>query len=87
MERWEEEIGMIDHYYNHAHIAGIHVEHGHLKIGDRIHIRGHTTDFEEEVISMQVNHQDVREVGYGAHVGVPVHERVREHDRVYIIHQ
>lgn len=86
-ERWEEEIGMIDHFYNHAHIAGIHVEHGRLKIGDRIHIRGHTTDFEETIGSMQVNHVDVREVGQGAHVGIPVHDKVRIHDRVFIIHQ
>lgn len=87
MERWEEEIGMIDHYYNHIHIAGIHLLHGRLKIGDRVHVKGHTTDFEEAVVSMQVNHHDVREVGHGAHVGVPVHEKVRPHDRVYIIHQ
>jgi len=85
-QRHEEEIGTIDHYYNHAHIAGIHVENGRLKVGDRIHVRGYTTDFEEEITSMQVNHTDVREVGEGAHVGVPVHERVRVHDRVYIIH-
>jgi hypothetical protein len=36
---------------------------------------------------MQVNHVDVREAGHGAHVGVPVHERVRVHDKVFIIQQ
>jgi translation initiation factor IF-2 len=87
MERWEEEIGMIDHYYGKIHVAGIHVEHGRLKVGDLIHVKGHTSDFEEQVQSLQVNHADVREVGHGAHVGVPVHEKARIHDRVFIIHQ
>jgi Translation initiation factor 2 (IF-2; GTPase) len=87
MQRWEEEVGMIDHYYNRHHIAGIYVENGRLKVGDRIHIKGHTTDTEETVQSMQVEHIDVREVGRGAHVGVPVHDKVRMHDRVFIIHQ
>lgn len=87
MERWEEEIGMIDHYYNNHHIAGIFVQNGRLKVGDRIHIKGHSTDLEETIQSMQVEHIDVREVGRGAHVGVPVHEKVRTHDHVYVIHQ
>ena len=86
-EQYEEEIGMIDHYYNHAHIAGIWVKNGRLKIGDKIHIRGHTTDLEEMILSMEVNHRTVKEVGVGAHVGIPVHEKVRPHDRLYVIHQ
>jgi putative protease len=86
-EIYEEEIGVIDHYYNHAHIAGLWIKSGHLRLGDRLHFKGHTTDFEETVSSMQVNHHDVKEVGVGAHVGIPVHDKVREHDRVYIIHQ
>ncbi|HCU23669.1 MAG TPA: translation elongation factor-like protein [Deltaproteobacteria bacterium] len=61
------------------------MQKGKLKVGDRVHIKGHTTDFEETVTSMQVEHLDVREAAGGAHVGIPVHEKVREHDRVYII--
>ena len=87
MESWEEEIGQIDHYYSHAHVAGIYVMSGKLKLGDRIHIRGHTTDMEEMVISMQIDHHDVNQAARGEHVGVPVHGKVRNHDRVYIIHQ
>lgn len=87
MERWEEEIGMVDHYYNKHNVAGIFVQNGRLKVGDRIHIKGHTTDTEETVQTMQVEHIDVREVGRGAHVGVPVHNKVRLHDHVYVIHQ
>lgn len=86
MERFEEEVGVIDHYYNHAHIAGIWVKNGQLKVGDRIHIKGHTTDMEETVASLQIDHRDVRDAGPGSHVGLPVHEKVRPHDRVYVIH-
>ena len=84
---WEEEIGTVSHYYNGIHIAAIAIEHGRLKVGDRLHFKGHTTDFEETIQEMQVNHSDVREAGMGAHVGVPVHDKVRAHDHVYIIHQ
>jgi len=85
--KWEEEIGTVGHYFNHAHVAAIHVDHGRLKIGDLLHIRGNTTNIEETIQSMQVNHTEVREVGHGAYVGIPVHEKVRQHDHVYIIHQ
>lgn len=87
MDRWEEEIGQIDHYYGHAHIAGIWLKNGKLKLGDRLHIKGHTTDMEATVTSMQIEHQDVREAMPGAHVGIPVGDKVRQHDRVFIIHQ
>ncbi|MCP5468429.1 MAG: translation elongation factor-like protein [Deltaproteobacteria bacterium] len=86
MQYREEEIGEIDHYYGQPKVAGIYVKHGHLKVGDRIHIKGHTTDMETEVTSMQVNHVDVNEAGIGAHVGVPVEDKVRMHDKVYIMH-
>ncbi len=82
----EEPIGEVDHYYNHLGIAGIHMESGRLKLGDQIHIKGHTTDLKATVMSMQVDHMDVREVGKGAHVGVPIQDKVRVHDRVYLIH-
>jgi translation initiation factor IF-2 len=87
MDRMEEEIGQVDHYYGHAHIAGIWLKKGKLKLGDRIHILGHTTDLETTVSSMQIEHQDVREALPGAHVGIPVTDKVREHDRVFIIQQ
>lgn len=87
MERREEEVGKIDHYYAHPHIAGIFLEKGKLRIGDKLHIKGHTTDFEEIVQSMQIDHRDVNEAKRGAHVGIPVHEKVRLHDRVFIVQQ
>jgi putative protease len=87
MERWEEEIGEVDHYYSHLHVAGIWVKSGKLKMGDQVHIRGFTTDMQETVTSMQLNHEDIMEAGRGEHIGIPVHGKVRNHDRVFIIHQ
>ena len=87
MESCEEEIGRVDHFYSHAHIAGIWLRSGKLRLGDLVHIKGHTTDFEETVQSLQIEHHDVREADRGAHVGIPVHEKVRAHDRVFIVHQ
>lgn len=85
-EHWEEEIGTVTHYYNGLHVAAIHVDHGRLHVGDHLHIRGNTTDMETTVANMQVNHQEVTEVGKGAFVGIPVGMKVREHDHVYLVH-
>ncbi|MBL7685703.1 MAG: hypothetical protein JNK65_06690 [Deltaproteobacteria bacterium] len=82
----EEEIGEIDHYYNHAHIAGAWIQKGSLHVGDQIHIKGHTTNFQERVLSLQMDHHNVQDAMPGMHVGFPVHEKVRPHDRIFVIH-
>ncbi len=79
----EEEIGVISHYYGNIQVAGIHVERGTLKVGDRIHVVGHTSDFEQTVDSMQVEHDTVEEAGPGDDVGVKVVDHAREHDKVF----
>ena len=53
------------------------------KVIGRIHILGHTTDFEQEVTSMQAMHQDISEANSGDEVGVRVQFRARTGDRVY----
>ena len=52
-------------------------------MGDTIHIKGHTTDFEQVVDSMEIEHQPVKLAEAGAAVGVKVRDVVREHDNVY----
>jgi selenocysteine-specific translation elongation factor len=52
-------------------------------VGDRIHIKGHTTDMELTVGSMQINNVDVSEAKAGDAVGIKVTERVRRGDAVY----
>jgi putative protease len=54
-----------------------------LRVGDVIHIRGHTTDFSQRVESLEVNHAPVTEVGPNDDFGLKVIEHAREHDIVY----
>lgn len=77
----EIEIGRVTHYYNHLNVAVLKLNES-LKLGDRIHILGHTTDLIEKVTSMEVNHHAVATVEPGADVAIKVIEPVHEHDLV-----
>jgi hypothetical protein len=76
-------IGVVTHYFNHLSVAIMRLESGTLRVGDMIHIRGHTTDFNQKVESLQVDHAPVTEVGPKDDFGLKVIEPVREHDVVY----
>jgi selenocysteine-specific translation elongation factor len=78
----EEEIGRVSDFFARPVVAGIELA-GTLKVGDKIHIKGHTTDMELIVDSMQINNVDVQEARAGDSVGVKVSERVRRGDSVY----
>ncbi|TES88293.1 MAG: translation elongation factor-like protein [Dehalococcoidia bacterium] len=78
----EEEIGKVSDFFAHPVVAGIDLT-GTLKVGDRVHIKGHTTDIEMTVNSMQINNVNVTEAKAGDAVGVKVTERVRHGDSVY----
>ena len=78
----EEAIGMVSDFFSHPVVAGIELT-GTLKVGDKIHIKGHTTDLELVVDSMQINNVDVKEAKAGDSIGVKVSERVRKRDTVY----
>ncbi len=82
MER--KEIGRVSHYFGKPHVAAI-VLTDSLKVGDRISIQGHTTDFEVVVESIQIEHDSLEEARAGDNVGIRVPEKVREHDVVYKI--
>ena len=78
-----ERIGVVTHYYSHLSVATLRLDSGTLRVGDVIHIRGHTTDFSQRVESLEVNHAPVTEVGPNDDFGLKVVEHVREHDVVY----
>jgi len=78
----EEEIGKVSDFFAHPVVAGIELT-APLKVGDKIHIKGHTTDMELTVDSMQINNVDVQEAKAGDSVGIKVAERVRGGDTVY----
>jgi len=79
----EEKIGIVEHFFTNVGVAAIKITAGELKIGDTIHIVGATTDFEQKIISMQIDRNPVESVKAGDDVGIKVKERVREHDIVY----
>ena len=76
-------IGVVTHYFGHVSVAIVRLETGTLRVGDMIHIRGHTTDFKQKVESLQVDHAPATEVGPKDDFGLKVVEHAREHDVVY----
>jgi translation elongation factor EF-1alpha len=81
----EQLIGQVTHYFSKAGVMAILLS-DQLTIGDRIHVRGHTTDFVADVSSIQIEHESVSQAGPGASVGVQVAEKVRPGDMVYRSH-
>jgi translation elongation factor EF-1alpha len=79
----EEALGTITHYYSHLNVAVAQVNKGMLKIGDTIHIKGHTTDLTQTVDSMEFEHLHIEQATAGQSVGIKVKDHVREHDIVY----
>jgi selenocysteine-specific translation elongation factor len=80
----EEEIGKVSDFFARPVVAAIELTAG-LKVGDKIRIKGHTTDLELNVDSMQISNLPVQEAKAGDSVGVKVSERVRKGDAVYKI--
>ena len=78
----EVEIGHVSDFFARPVVAGITLT-GTLKVGDKLHIKGHTTDIELIVESMQVNNINVTEGKTGDAIGIKVPDRVRAGDHVY----
>ena len=78
----EVEIGVVSDYFARVGVAGIDLK-GPLKVGDVIHIKGHTTDLTLTVESMQIHNQNVQNATTGQAVGIEVPDRVRHSDHVY----
>jgi len=78
----EERIGTVTHYYTHLGVAAVELT-GTLRVGDTIHIKGHTSDFTQKVESLQKEHENVEEAGIGENVGIKLIEHGREHDAVF----
>ena len=77
-----EEVGRIAGFFAHPSVAIVELT-ASLKLGETIYVKGHTTDFQQAVESMQVDRQPVREAQAGASVGIQVKDRCRKHDTVY----
>ena len=81
----EEKVGKIVKFFAKPSVAALEITDGTLSVGDRIRIRGHTTDFEDTITSMQEENNPVEKAVPGQMIGIKVKERVREHDIVYIV--
>jgi len=75
-------VGRVEHYFTKIGVAVVNLS-GELKVGDRISIEGPTTNFQQVVESMQIEHQNVSSAGPGQSVGLKVVQRAREKDLVY----
>jgi len=83
----EIKIGEVEHYFGKLSVAAIKLTDGDLKVGDVIHIKGHTTELTQRVDSIQIEHNKVDEAKVGADIGIKVNEHVREKDTVYKVIQ
>ena len=79
----EKQIGSVTHWFGKINVVVIEIHKGTLSIGDKIHIKGQTSDFIQTIESMQLDGEDVKKAKKGMSVGVKVSERVRRTDSVY----
>jgi len=80
----EQQIGHVSDFFARPSVAAIELTE-ELKVGDKIHFKGHTTDLEVVVESMQINNVNVQHANAGDSIGVKVPDRVRKKDAVYKI--
>ena len=78
----EEEVGKVSTFFARPVVAGIDLT-ASLKVGDRVHVKGHTTDLELTVESMQIDNVNVEQGNAGDSIGIKVPDRVRPGDNVY----
>ncbi|HET7874062.1 MAG TPA: hypothetical protein VFN71_00950 [Methylomirabilota bacterium] len=79
----EEKVGVVTGYYSKINVAAVKLTDGALRVGDRIRIHGHTTDFTQPVDSLQIEHQAVDHAEQGSELALKVRERVRLHDQIF----
>jgi putative protease len=82
MQMQEKEIGKITHYYSHLSVGIIELTDV-LKVGESIHIKGHSSDFTQGVDSIQIEHADAPEAKTGDVIGIKVIQKVHPHDKVF----
>jgi hypothetical protein len=78
----EERIGQVTHFYNRIRVAVLDLS-AEVNVGDVLHFMGRTTDFTQDVESMEIEHQKVQTVGPGQEAALKVIDRVRKGDVVF----
>src|SRR2546423_14901182 len=77
----EQLVGTVVHYFKGPSVAVVRLTEGALAVGDRIRFHGHTTDFTEQIVSMEVNHQKVAAASVGDEGAIQGSDRTRQHDQ------
>jgi translation elongation factor EF-1alpha len=80
----EKQIGTVSSYFSKVDVAAIKLS-GNLEVGNKVRIKGHTTDFETEIKEIQIERDSVEKAKKGDHVGIKVPEKVRPNDKVFLI--
>jgi len=77
-------VGKITHYFDHLSVAVLELTEG-IRVGDTLHILGHSTDFKQKIGSLQIEHKDVESAKPGQDVAMKVDQRVHPNDSVFIL--
>ena len=81
----EVKIGEVVKFFAKPSVAAVKITSGELSVGDKIKFTGHTTDFEDEIESMEINNQKVEKATVGDFIGIKVKDRVRPGDEMFKI--
>ncbi|MBN2464811.1 hypothetical protein JXD38_04195 [candidate division WOR-3 bacterium] len=79
----ETKVGVITHYFGKPGVAVMKATEAPIAVGDKIHIKGHTTDHTQVVESLQIEHQSVPRIEVGQDAGVKIDCHAHEHDEVF----
>jgi len=75
----------VTHFFAHVKAGVIKLKKGTLAAGDTIYFKGHTTDFEQKVSTIQINHKPIDRAKKGQEVGLKIKSKIRHGDKVYKI--
>ena len=79
----EQEIGYVSKYFGQIKVAAIEITAGKLSVGETIHIKGHTTDMNVDVGSIQIEHESVENAIKGKSIGLKVSGKARRKNKVF----
>ena len=79
----EQKIGYVSKYFGQIKVAAIEITAGKLSVGETIHIKGHTTDMNVDVGSIQIEHESVDSANKGDSIGLKVSGKARRKDKVF----
>jgi hypothetical protein len=77
-------VGHVNHYFDHLNVAVLALTES-IRVGETLHFLGHSTDFKQQVSSLQIEHKAVEAAKPGEDVAMKVDQRVHPNDAVFRI--